>query len=482
MTTHLRLRHLMNLKPRVAHGVPAGRLFWKLLAAFWLALLLVGVGVAWVTRWQAEQARERFEQSDRGAQSRFVMQAVAAALEFGGVERVRDRLAERRRPRHMTIYVVDDAGIDLLGRTIDPAEIKRARALARDAGDDAPARFALSPDGRRHLVFVGADSRPWRGRPPRPEPLPAWVPLALGLLASLIFSAVLAWYLTRPVRHLRQAFAALAEGRLDTRVGTSMGGRRDEIADLGRDFDAMAERLQHLLEAQRRLLHDVSHELRSPLARMQAAIGLAQQDAARMPAAVDRVEREAARLDELVGGLLTLSRLRAGAQDAPESDVDICELAAAVVADARFEARVSDRDVTLSGVAELHLRGRAPLLRRAIENVVRNAVRYTVQGSVVTLHVALQGDMAHLTVSDDGPGVPEAELAQLFEPFHRVGDDSTPGFGLGLAIARRAIELHGGHIEARNRASGGLEVHIMLPIRPAVRQPGAGARPSAGGG
>ncbi len=454
-----------------------GRLFWKFLVAFWLALLLVGVGVGSFTRWQAEQARERYEQSERGAQGRFLLHAMATALQFGGTDALRERLAERRRPRHLAIYVVDEAGHDLLGRPVPADELRRARALAGDGGEDAPARQVMAPDGRRYLLFVGTDSRPWRVRSPRPEPLPTWVPLTIGLFASLMFSALLAWYLTRPVRHLRQAFSALAEGRLDTRVGSRMGGRRDEIADLGRDFDAMAERLQQLVDAQRRLLHDVSHELRSPLARMQAAIGLAQQDVSRMPAALDRVEREAARLDELVGGLLTLSRLRAGAEDAPESEVDLIDLAAAVVDDARFEARAGGRDVTLSGEGELRLRGRAALLRRALENVVRNAVRYTAEGSAVTVHVAAAGDMAIVTVTDRGPGVPEAELDHLFEPFRRVGDDPTPGFGLGLAIARRAVELHGGRIVARNRAGGGLAVEIALPLRGPLCRPGGDTRP-----
>ncbi len=448
-----------------------GRLFWKFLVAFWLALLLVGVGVGLFTRWQAEQARERYEQSERGMHGRVVMQAMATTLQFGGVDALRERLAERRRPRHLVIHVVDEAGHDLLGRPVDPGELRRARALARDGGEDAPARLVMAPDGRRYLLFVAADSRPGRGRPPRPEPLPAWVPLTFGLFASLMFSALLAWYLTRPVRHLRQAFAALADGRLDTRVGSRMGGRRDEIADLGRDFDAMAERLQQLVDAQRRLLHDVSHELRSPLARMQAAIGLAEQDASRMPAVLERVEREAARLDELVGGLLTLSRLRAGAEDAPESEVDLIDLAAAVVDDARFEARAGGRDVILTGEGELRLRGRAALLRRALENVVRNAVRYSAPGSAVTVAVTAAHGAAILTVSDRGPGVPEAELDHLFEPFHRVGNDPTPGFGLGLAIARRAVELHGGRIVARNRDGGGLEVEITLPLQRPVDGP-----------
>ena len=162
------------------------------------------------------------------------------------------------------------------------------------------------------------------------------LPISIGILASLGFSALLAWYLAKPIRHLRGAFDAAAAGKLDTRIGPRMGRRRDEIADLGRDFDRMAHQLQILLGSQRRLLHDVSHELRSPLARLQAAIGLARQQPEKLDASLDRIERESGRLDELVGELLTLSRLEAGMSGAADEEVDLVELVAGIADDARL--------------------------------------------------------------------------------------------------------------------------------------------------
>lgn len=447
-----------------------GRLFWKLFLAFWLTLLVAGSGVGLVIRWQAENAQARGEPSFIAPRSQFLLDSAAVALRHGGVEALRELLAERRGGRAVRLHVIDAAGLALFGGELSAAEIARARAQAASGDASLPARQVIAADGRTYLLFVSARARPPHARSLRPEPLPPWVPVGIGLLASLAFSALLAWYLARPVRHLRQALADLAEGRMQTRVGGSMGGRRDEIADLGDDFDRMAQRLQQLVDAQRRLLHDVSHELRSPLARLQAAVGLARQDPRKLESTLDRVEREAVRLDELVGGLLTLSRLDSGADARGAVQVDINELIAGIVADARFEARAAGRDVRFNASAEISVSGQVESLHRALENVIRNAVKFTAEGSEVTvaLERTAHGD-ARISVADRGPGVRAAELAEMFEPFRRVGDADAPGFGLGLAIARRAVQAQGGAIEARNRADGGLLVEIVLPVSGARR-------------
>lgn len=445
-----------------------GRLFWKFFLAFWLALLVAGVGVGLALRWQAENAREtareRAEQSQQGMRGQFLLDNAAAALEYGGIEALRGWRGERRRPRMLTLLVFDEAGRELFDREFTADELARARQLAASSGETTPARLVTGADGRAYLLYARAEPGFARGRAPRPAPLPVWVPLGIGLFASLAFGALLAWYLTRPARYLREAFDALARGRLDTRVATRIGRRRDEIADLGRDFDHMAQRLQQLVDAQRRLLHDVSHELRSPLARMQVAVGLARQDPARLDAALDRVELEAARLDELVGGLLTLARLEADTDSAPKVAVDLTELVAGVVDDARYEARAADREVAFDGALEASVDGWPEALQRAIENVVRNAVKFTAPGSVVEVAVrAGRPGFALVSVADRGPGVDDAGLAVMFEPFRRVGGGEAPGFGLGLAIARRAARAHGGDITARRRDGGGLVVEIELP-------------------
>jgi two-component system OmpR family sensor kinase len=296
-------------------------------------------------------------------------------------------------------------------------------------------------------------------------------------VASLVFGAALAWYLARPIRHLRSAFAALAQGRLDTRVAPLTGRRRDEIADLGRDFDTMAQQIQALIAAQRSLLHDVSHELRSPLARLQAAIGLARQSPQRLETSLGRIEREAQRLDELVGELLTLSRLEARVVRHPlerSERTDLVDLVASIAADAHFEAQASGRSVVFSGEGELHADVRVELLQRAVENVVRNAIKFTSEGTAVDVGVRVDASVgeALVTVADRGPGVADEELQSIFEPFYK-GESAPPGpgFGLGLAIARRAIEAHGGRVQATNRVGGGLLVEIRIPLQAANQEP-----------
>jgi two-component system OmpR family sensor kinase len=315
------------------------------------------------------------------------------------------------------------------------------------------------------------DARPpplqFDGRPPpapRRGPPPPILPILAGLIGSLAASALLAWYFARPIRHLRWALGEIAEGRFDTRVQQLMDGRHDELADLGRDVDLMARKLDTLVSAQRRLLHDVSHELRSPLARIQAAIGLGRQDTAKIEATMERVERETVRLDALVGQLLTLARLDAGTGTEPVVELDIVELLADIAHDARFEARAAGRDLDFYGDVAFVTHGRDETLRRAFENVLRNAVKYTAKGTTVKVWTELVApERLCLSVCDCGPGVPPSQLAAIFEPFHRVAHSGPDGFGLGLAIAHRAIAAHGGTIRAENRPEGGLCIVVELP-------------------
>ncbi|GMV03525.1 MAG: hypothetical protein AMXMBFR52_31800 [Burkholderiales bacterium] len=416
-----------------------------------------------------------------GPRAALALQAAAATLRHGGVPALRALLDDAAPPWNATIvYAVDRAGRDLLGREVPAEALERARRLANGPATARAARLVRVDEASGQLLFVpfAADGTirpmPHSARFTRTrQVLPPLAIAAIGLLASVAFSALLAWSLTRPIRHLRHAVAALAEGRLETRVAPLLGARADELAELGRDFDQMARQLQQLLAAQRRLLHDVSHELRSPLARLQAAAGLARQSPDRVPAMLERIEREASRLDGLVGELLTLARLEAG-QGLPEPQaVDLVDLVAAIVDDARFEARASGRDVAFASTGPALSIARAELLYRAFENVIRNAVRYTGKGSVVEVAAGpgAAGAAFELTVADRGPGVPAADLDAIFEPFHRARNDASDGgFGLGLAIARRAIEAHGGRIAGRNRDGGGLVVDVRLPL----------ARPRAG--
>ncbi len=445
-----------------------GRLFWKILLAFWATLiaagLLVGAGVVLWSGLHEDELRPAM-----GPRAAAEVNRAAAILAREGPEALGGWLRERRHGRRggLSLWVIDRDGNDLLGRPLPPESLLRARGLARlgEVGADEPAVRYVAADGREFLLLMALPRDGWRGR----DPLPPWLLIGAGLLASLVGSTLLARHFTRPVIHLRAAFSAAADGHLGERVQPRMGRRRDEIADLGRHFDSMAGRLQALIGAQRQLLHDVSHELRSPLARMQAAIGLARQDPARVGMALDRVEREAGRLDELVGEVLTLSRLEAGMSGTPVGPVDITELVAAIADDARFEAEAAGRGLRFEAPpGEFPVVGRAELLQRAFENVIRNAVRYTASGTVVEVTITREpGGGLLVTVADQGPGVPPADLETIFEPFQRgVGAGVVTGFGLGLAIARRAIEGHGGRVAASNRAGGGLRIEIRLPLLP----------------
>lgn len=302
------------------------------------------------------------------------------------------------------------------------------------------------------------------GPPPPPHsPLPPLLPLIAGSLVSLVFAALLAWYFARPIRNLGQAFESVAAGRLDTRIGPAMGRRHDELADLGSGFDSMAERLQGLVDRQRRLLHDVSHEMRSPLARVQAAVDLMRQQPERSLEFIERIERDTGRMDRLVGELLTLARLDAGIPGNISMSVDLSALIRSIVEDAKLEAEPKRCRVEVSVTDRLVVRGNQDLIRRAIENVVRNALRHTPYGGRIFIATRSARDRIDIEVADEGKGVAEADLKAIFEPFFRsVSEDAFSGYGLGLAITRSIVEAHGGEIHARNRSEGGLVVTIGL--------------------
>jgi two-component system sensor histidine kinase CpxA len=281
--------------------------------------------------------------------------------------------------------------------------------------------------------------------------------------------------MTKPVARLRAATQLLAAGDLTARAGNPKSRRHDEIAGLVRDFDTMAGRLETLVKAQSRLLNDISHELRSPLARLNVALGLARQRSGPESASMlERIELEASRLNELIGRLLTLARLEDGEQRVPTTPVPLGEVVLNVAEDAEFEAQARHchvrSDIPPGG---WEVRGQVSLLHSAIENVVRNAIRYTREGSTVEIHLekieSSNAAEAVVSVTDCGSGVPPDALEKLFQPFYRLDDDrgrQTGGVGLGLAITERAVRFHGGRVAAFNRAEGGLLVEIHLPLLP----------------
>jgi two-component system sensor histidine kinase CpxA len=309
--------------------------------------------------------------------------------------------------------------------------------------------------------------------PPWPPPERKELPIGLAVVAlgGLVARYGLAFYLTRPIVRLRSAVRQLAAGDFSSRVDASLHTRRDEFGELGRDFDFMAERLADYIDNQRRLLSDVSHELRSPLARLVLAAELARElGGVEAGEALDRIEIEAGRLDALVGKVLTLARMRGGAE-LIRDPIDLSILVAEVAADADFEAQATGRSVTFHADDRFTTSGDESLLRSAVENVVRNGVRYTPEGSTVEVRIASASrdtqQFAEVTVRDNGPGVPAVRLRDIFRPFYRVDDArerQTGGAGLGLAITERAVTAHGGSVEAENTGAG-LLVRLLIPAR-----------------
>ena len=291
--------------------------------------------------------------------------------------------------------------------------------------------------------------------------------LAVILTAGLLCFG-LARYISSPIDKLRKATQKLAEGDLQTRVAPEVGNRTDELASLARDFDEMAERIENLLDSQKRLSQDISHELRSPLARLNVALELAKQksDNAATAPMLERIENESNRLNEMIGRLLILSKLESGSQDFSRQNVNLAKLIESVAADADFEAQAKDKSVKILENHECRVFGNENLLRSAVENVLRNAVRYTNKGTTVEVSLKNGKGNAEIVVRDFGEGVPEDELKNLFRPFYRVGEArerKTGGIGLGLAIAERAVHAHKGTIKAEN-TDNGLIVGIKLPV------------------
>jgi two-component system sensor histidine kinase CpxA len=302
----------------------------------------------------------------------------------------------------------------------------------------------------------------------RPAPPFPYRGVVLAIVISGIVCFSMARYLARPLQLVRDASNRLAAGDLHARAGPSGGRRRDEIGDLVRDFDAMAARLQAFVDIQQQLLTDISHELRSPIARLNVALELARRKVGGAATTeLGRIEMEANRMNELIGRVLTLARAESGLQRS--NAVELNAVAAQVVADANYEAQRNEKSVALVQHSAVTIQGDVHLIASAIDNVVRNAVRHTLTNSSVVVSVARTPHDAVVMVSDRGPGVPESELEKIFMPFHRVDsgrDRETGGVGLGLGIARRAVALHGGTITARNREDGGLAVSIHLPLAP----------------
>ena len=459
-------------------------LFVRIFVLFWIAMAIIVAGSIAVTFTVAAREYESREFQRRPATA---VQA-SEVLARGGVDALRTwLLANRHSMPDRDLYIIGPNGEDILGRPLSESAERRLEFFRESMSEGEPPALPpgavpgrpppprnfrpqralaqiVAPDGTTYTVLLV---------PRRPSifgalSLPGISARILGI--ALVVSAFASWWLAQhlsaPIRRMQEGARALAGESLDVRVSAGLEDRKDELAVLARDFDAMADRLRANRGALTQLLRDISHELRSPLARMRLALGLARQPSADTVRQLDRMEREIERLDVLISQVLKLARLNGTDVPFEREPVDVDEVIDEVVRDAEFEGTAKGCRVETHGAAGSVVNGSRELLRSAIENVLRNAVRYSPQGAHV--EVAVERNAAGLTIAirDRGPGVPAAELEHIFEPFYRVAesrDRDSGGEGIGLAITSQVMKAHGGTARAENRAGGGFEVRLNLP-------------------
>jgi two-component system, OmpR family, sensor histidine kinase CpxA len=471
-------------------------LFLKIFLSFWAAQVLFVV-LAILATIALSPARHGIE-----SESPQILAEAVNAYQSGGEHAAHEYVEELWRSQHVWASVFDPAGHEITGRRPrledvrpggPPSDSQMRGGPPRHRGwldyllPDRVIRQALTLDGKRYTLVLVLPPGPRVFFGPHDIPL---LGIAIAIITSGLMCWLLAWSITSPVTRLRQAAQSLAAGDLTARTGAPPGGRHDELTELMRDFDRMAERIEGLVDSQSRLLKDVSHELRSPLARLSVALGLARQKtgadvAPEVEASLERIELEADRLNQLIQRLLTIARLESGTDGLRKSNLSLLELVKQVAHDAEYETpehgcrvttdatrQAAARAASNGGSADEFLVDADPdLLRSAIENVVRNATRYTAKGTAVEVRLERQetadGQQEIVVrVLDSGPGVPVEALPKIFEPFYRLDDArnrQTGGVGLGLSIADRAIRLHGGQLRASNRKEGGLEVEMRIP-------------------
>ncbi len=449
-------------------------LYWKIFLSFWLATILIIITTAWVT---SEIAQE----SSIPAREKVFMDSYATAavvtFESGRHVALKRWLEHRGIPRQMTLYLLSNGG-EIVGNQSPPETVKQISADLRNGtlddgmfkvGDLIVSHQILSTSGNAYRLVAVSEKPlahfvqiPWAGLTLR---------LAIAIFISGVICYLLSIYLTKPLRSLGIAAKSIARGKLNTRVGHFKGHNRDEIAELSGEFDHMAERLESMVNSKERLLQDISHELRSPLARLHIAIELGRKKAKHLAdIEFDRMEVECLRLNTLIGEILEFARLNKLPTHLNKTLVNLPSLLTQVVEDANFEFDYEKPKIILHSKEQCLLKLDERLIHRAIENIIRNALHYSSPNPQIAIHLTTneRHTEVYIDIKDNGPGVPEEQLEKIFSPFYRVDtsrEKKTGGYGLGLSIAKRAIKLHHGNIKACNNTEGGLLVRITLPLQ-----------------
>lgn len=446
------------------------RLFWKIFLPFWILQTSIMLFLAYQVHESFGPEHPWWVQPER--------RAMPVLARYGtwrysrtGADGLRELWRDIELPHRSVYWFFDDQMHELSGSFLPPPALAGVRKALDNGGlaSSIEGHYLAERvnDGHGHNYVMAAVFF----RPPLLERLPGsllGVIIITSLLTSLVCT-VLAQYITRPILRLRDAASAIAGGNLEARAGIAGSTRRDEIADLVRDFDTMAGEIRDLVQSNRSMLMGVSHDLRSPIARSRVALSMANSGSeAERKEMLDRIEIELLRLNGMIEQILTLARLDSGRYKPALAPVSLNEVIAEAVEDARFESSQSEGEITCSdGWPEVKLNGDANLLRSALENVLRNAIFYSGAKGHVEVALGCADGKVTVSVRDDGPGVPDDALPKLFNPFYRVDDArmaSTGGNGLGLSLVAGAAKAHGGRVAARNLAPHGLEILMELPV------------------
>ncbi|MGC2638590.1 MAG: ATP-binding protein [Acidobacteriaceae bacterium] len=448
-------------------------LFLKIFFWFWATVIATGIAfvLTFILEPRGVPSRWHTTLIDTARYSGSIAVETAEQQGAGSASAYLDRLAHQT---HISACLFDSTGKVIAGTGCQDFLSMTAHVTASKTSDFGMrygiARVAILLHGQSGRDYIFATELPAGPRAAlginRSALLLQW---GVALLVSGLICSLLTRYLTGPILGLRVMSQKLAAGDLSARSGSSLARRQDELGDLVRDFNAMASRIEELVARQRQLISDVSHELRSPLARLNVALDLGRQRKGSDPA-FEQMEEDLRILDDLIGRLLTIAKLDMSAPQVAMMDLDLADVLSQVARNAEFESKEPRGAIRLTSAGNCFVRGNAELLHSAIENVIRNAIRYTESGTSVEVCLepesSSSGTKIRLAVRDYGPGVPEAELENIFQPFYRLADArdrQSGGTGLGLAIADRVVRIHGGTIRAENAAPRGLRIEIVLP-------------------